>query len=42
MTTPKDRRDTSPIEVITSVPRRRRWSPEEKRAILEEPEQPGD
>jgi hypothetical protein len=36
MTTPKDRPDISPIEVITSVQRRRRWSPEEKRAILED------
>ena len=42
MTTPKDRPDTSPIEVITSVQRRRRWSPEEKRTILEEAEQPGN
>jgi len=42
MTTPKDRPDLSPIEVITSVERRRRWSPEEKRAILEEGEQPGN
>lgn len=32
----------SPIEVITSVQRRRRWAPEEKRAILEEGEQPGN
>jgi transposase len=32
----------SPIEVITSVQRRRRWSPEEKRAILEEGEQLGN
>ena len=31
-----------PIEVITSVQRRRRWSPEEKRSILEEAEQPGN
>ena len=31
-----------PIEVITSVQRRRRWSPEEKRAILEEGEQSGN
>ena len=31
-----------PIEVITSVQRRRRWSPEEKRTILEEAEQPGN
>ena len=42
MTTPKDRPDMVPIEVITSVQRRRRWSPEEKRAILEEGEQPGN
>ena len=38
MTTPKDRPDMSPIEVITSVQRRRRWTPEEKRALLEEAE----
>ena len=31
----------SPIEVITSVQRRRRWTPEEKRALLEEAEYPG-
>lgn len=31
-----------PIEVITSVQRRRRWSREEKRTILEEAEQPGN
>lgn len=42
MTTPKDRLDMGPIEVITSVQRRRRWAPEEKRAILEEAEQPGN
>jgi len=42
MTTPKDRPDMGPIEVITSVQRRRRWSPEEKRSILEEAEQPGN
>jgi len=41
MTTPKDF-DMSTIEVVTSVQRRRRWSPEEKRAILEEIEQPGN
>jgi len=29
------------IEVITSVQRRRRWSPGEKKAIVEEAEQPG-
>ena len=42
MTTPKDRPDNGPIEVITSVQRRRRWAPEEKRAILEEGEQPSN
>jgi transposase len=42
MTTPKDRPDMGPIEVITSVQRRRRWSPEEKRSILEEAEFPGN
>ena len=31
----------STIKVITSVQRRRRWSAEEKRAIVEEAEQPG-
>ena len=31
----------SPVEVITSVQRRRRWSPEEKRSLVEEAEQPG-
>jgi len=41
MTTPKDRPDMSPIEVITSVQRRRRWTPEEKRALLEEAEHSG-
>lgn len=30
------------IEVITSVQRRRRFSPEEKRAMVEEAEQPGN
>lgn len=42
MTTPKDRPDMGAIEVITSVQRRRRWSAEEKRAILEEAEQTGN
>ena len=28
----------SPVEVITSVQRRRRWSAEEKRAVVEEAE----
>lgn len=31
----------SPIEVITSVQHRRSWTPEEKRALLEEAEHPG-
>ena len=31
----------SPVEVITSVERRRRWTAEQKRAIVEEAEQPG-
>jgi len=42
MTTPKNWPGMGPIEVITSVQRRRRWSPEEKRAILEEAELPGN
>lgn len=41
MTTPKDRPDLNPIEVITSVQHRRRLTPEEKRALLEEAEHPG-
>jgi transposase len=32
---------TEKIEVITSVQRRRRWAPAEKRAIVEETYQPG-
>jgi transposase len=35
------RLNSSPIEVITSVQKRRRWSAEEKRAMVEEAEQPG-
>jgi transposase-like protein len=31
-----------PVEVITSVQRRRRFSPHEKRAIVEEAEQPDE
>ena len=31
----------SPVEVITSVQRRRRWRAEEKRSMVEEAEQPG-
>ncbi|OQB76036.1 MAG: IS2 repressor TnpA [Deltaproteobacteria bacterium ADurb.Bin135] len=32
----------SPVEVITSVERRRRWTAEQKRAIVQEAEQPGN
>ena len=32
----------SPVEVITSVERRRYWSAEQKRAMVEEAEQPGN
>ena len=31
----------NPIEVITSIQRRRRWAAEEKRAMVEEAKQPG-
>jgi transposase len=31
----------SPVEVITSIQRRRHWSAEQKRALVEEAEQPG-
>jgi transposase len=39
MTIPKP--SANPIEVITSIQRRRRWAAEEKRAMVEEAEQPG-
>ena len=39
MTIPKP--SANPIEVITSIQRRRRWAAEEKRAVVEEAEQPG-
>ena len=42
MTTIRDNFDMGPVEVITSVSRRRRWSPEEKRAMVEEAERPGN
>lgn len=42
MTTTRDTIGGSPVEVITSVARRRRWSPEEKRAMVEEAELPGN
>ena len=32
----------SPLEVITSVQRRRRWSAQQKKAMVEEAEQPGN
>jgi transposase len=38
----KERRPVSPVEVITSVERRRRWSAAQKRAMVEEAEQPGN
>jgi transposase len=34
-------RTNDPVHVITSVERRRRWSPAEKKAIVEETYQPG-
>jgi transposase len=40
MTISKDRPDMGTVEVITSVQRRRRCTAEEKRAILEEADQP--
>jgi len=42
MTTTRDKMGVGPVEVITSVARRRRWSPEEKRAMVEEAELPGN
>jgi transposase len=33
--------DIGPVEVVTSTQRRRRWTAEEKRAMVEEAEQPG-
>src|SRR5512139_523647 len=41
MTTPKDKPAMGPIEVMTSVQRRRRWRLEEKSALLEGAEHPG-
>ena len=38
----KERRPVSPVEVITSVERRRRWSSLQKGAMVEEAEQPGN
>ncbi len=32
----------SPVEVITSVQKRRRWSAHKKKAMVEEAEQPGN
>ena len=31
-----------PVDVITSVQRRRRWTPKQKKAMVEEAEQPGN
>ena len=42
MTTTRDKMGMSPVEVITSVSSRRRWSLKEKRAMVEEVEQPGN
>jgi hypothetical protein len=42
MTITKDKKSMSPVEVITSVSRRCRWSPKEKRAMVEEAEQPAN
>ena len=41
MTKTRDELYMGPVEVITSVARRRRLSPEEKRAMVQEAESPG-
>ena len=41
MTKTRDELYVGPVEVITSVARRRRWSPEEKRSMVQEAESPG-
>jgi len=41
MTSTREDLGVSRVEVITSVSRRRRWSPEEKRSMVEEAESPG-
>jgi transposase-like protein len=41
MTATKKGKTMKPVEVITSVERRRRWTDEEKRAMVQEAEQPG-
>ena len=41
MTKTRDELFMGPVEVITSVARRRRWSPEEKRSMVQEAETPG-
>ena len=41
MTKTRDELYMGPVEVITSVARRRRWSPEEKRAMVQEAESHG-
>ena len=40
-TTTREQVAMGPVEIITSVQRRRRWTPSEKKAIVEETEQPG-
>jgi transposase len=41
MTSSRKKRDMETVEVITSVERRRRWSAQDKKAIVAEAEQPG-
>jgi transposase len=41
ITTTRKKVSMGPVEITTSVQRRRRWSPGEKKAIVEEAEQPG-
>lgn len=41
MTSSRKKRDMDTVEVITTVQRRRRWSAQEKKRIVEEAEQPG-
>jgi transposase len=41
MTSSRKKRDMETVEVITSVERRRHWTGQEKKRIVEETEQPG-
>mgnify|MGYP000977016590 FL=1 len=41
MTSSRKKRDMETVEVITTVQRRRRWTAQEKKRIVEEAEQPG-